>query len=345
MKISVALCTYNGNKYIKEQLESICNQTTKVDEIIISDDGSKDNTLEICHNILSLYGMNYKIVQNKESLKVMKNFQQAFSLCTGDVIFSCDQDDIWKLNKVETVVRCFKQYPKINMIATNATLIDRNGDIMNLSLHDSIDMPLNNEEEILNSLLKTFCITGATMAFRRKFQNDFFYLSNYWLHDGWLALIAALNNSLIYLDDELIEYRLHGNNECGVGDVDLLHHGSLEKLRKRKRTRVIKTAITKPFYFEDYANLRFRMYKEIRNQIDQNNWSILDDNITKLDQCINFWRTRTNLRNLKFKECLKKVHDMKRYNEYNRFCESKWFSIFDIYFWIIYKCFPRRNKK
>ena len=90
MKISVAMCTYNGDKYIEEQLNSIQKQTKKIDEIIICDDGSKDNTVEICERLLSKSNIEYKININKENLGFARNFYQAIRLCSGDIIFFCD---------------------------------------------------------------------------------------------------------------------------------------------------------------------------------------------------------------------------------------------------------------
>ena len=90
MKISVGICTYNGEKYIREQLESIINQSIKPDEIIISDDASEDNTIQIIESILSESDISYIINKNDVRQGLHSNFTKCFELCTGDVIFSCD---------------------------------------------------------------------------------------------------------------------------------------------------------------------------------------------------------------------------------------------------------------
>ncbi|NCC55043.1 MAG: glycosyltransferase [Erysipelotrichia bacterium] len=344
MKVSVALCTYNGEKYIKKQLESILQQTRSVDEIIVCDDGSCDHTLQIVKEELSNFSNVYKIIQNEKPLKVLRNFQKAFSLCTGDIIFSCDQDDIWRNDKVEKILNAFKANHHISMVATNASLIDAQGKKMNLSLKDSIGMNMQTSEQILASLLNTFCITGATMAFKKSFEEEHRYLSAYWLHDGWLALIASLNNELVYLDEELTKYRLHGNNECGVGDVDLLHHGTIEQLNKRKKKRVIKTALKCPFYFEDYAKMRKDMYEEIKMQVQSNHWQVQEDNMQQLDACIAFWQWRSNIRKMHLMECIHRIMEMKKNNDYDKYCESKHFALFDLYFYFVYKLIPRKHK-
>ena len=103
--ISVAVTTYNGEKYIEEQLQSICEQTLSVDEIIIVDDCSTDNTVDIVENfILRNEEKRIHLLVNKKNLGYTKNFYKAISMTHGDYIFLSDQDDIWKTNKVERMI-------------------------------------------------------------------------------------------------------------------------------------------------------------------------------------------------------------------------------------------------
>ena len=108
--ISVALCTYNGAQFIREQLNSILCQTTNVDEIVICDDGSSDDTLSIINSYCSKTDI-IRVYQNQDKLGVSKNFQKAIDLCHGDLIFLSDQDDIWQANKVQTFVDYFNKTP------------------------------------------------------------------------------------------------------------------------------------------------------------------------------------------------------------------------------------------
>ena len=107
MKLSVALCTYNGEKYIKEQLESILNQTVAIDEIIICDDRSNDKTTAIIEQFQAEYPDKISLHKNHANLGSTKNFEKSISICTGDYIFLSDQDDIWKANKVEKIIQYF----------------------------------------------------------------------------------------------------------------------------------------------------------------------------------------------------------------------------------------------
>ena len=346
MKISVALCTCNGEKYIQQQLESICNQTRKVDEIIICDDHSSDHTIDICKQILNQYDIFYQIKINNPSLRIMKNFQQCFSLCSGDIIFSCDQDDIWDERKVEIILNEFKNNPEIKMIATNAVLIDKNGEKMNLSLRESIGFHVNIRcKQVLPNLLKTYCITGATMAFYKDFEEEYFYLSKYWLHDGWLALAAALNDHLLYLDDFLTKYRLHGGNACGIGYDEILKKETVKKLERKKRNRLFKTVLICPYYYEDLAFEKYEMYKEVLDFFHKHNLTITQVDQVQLVNCINFWKQRTNIQNMNFVSLRNMIKYFKSINAYSKFSESEYFKYYDYYFWIVYHLLPRKRFK
>lgn len=345
LKISVAICTYNGEKYIEKQLKSIIEQIRKVDEIIISDDNSKDSTLLLCEEILKNSEINYKIIRNEKALGVMKNFQQCFSLCSGDIIFSCDQDDMWEPNKVEVIESYFQDQPEISLIASDATLIDATDKEMDLTLKQSLGFNVDENNPIFNNLLRTYCITGATMAFRKTFQQQYFHVSKYWLHDGYMALVAAMQDGLLYLNQKLTRYRLHGNNECGVGNVDLLMSGTTSQLHNARERGVIKTSLRSPFYFEDFAKERMEMYEEIKTQFEINGWDANAVHMIELTRCIEFWNERRNIRHMSRKECWSMIHRMKINNEYEKYSESPKYAFFDKYFWIVYKLIPRRSKK
>ena len=125
MKLSVALCTYNGELFLKQQLDSILQQELPVDEIVICDDGSTDNTI----NIIESYKQKYQYPrfickQNIKNKGVRKNFEYAISLCSGDIIFLSDQDDIWLNQKTKDIVNFFNENPKVNLVFTDAILID-----------------------------------------------------------------------------------------------------------------------------------------------------------------------------------------------------------------------------
>ena len=125
--VSVALCTYNGEKYITEQINSILEQSTPVDEIVICDDGSTDNTITIIEDIKQNCSTNIIINRNTQNLGVCANFELAISLCKGEVILLSDQDDIWNHDKVKTIVSWFDTHPQKTAVFTDAKLITEEG--------------------------------------------------------------------------------------------------------------------------------------------------------------------------------------------------------------------------
>ncbi len=226
MTTSVALCTYNGEKYIEEQLLSILNQSKPVDQIVVSDDNSTDNTINIVERIASKYtDFQWKIVCNKEKLGVCNNFAQALSLTNGDIIFLSDQDDIWFPIKVETIYNFFTNAPNTNVIFSNATII---GVDTKLSLFDTVGFTPKLQKQFDEGWAIEFFTyeahaTGATMALRSSILNGWNVSSkrnniyNSPLHDVQLIFKALETDSLGYITTPLTQYRIHTGNICGLG--------------------------------------------------------------------------------------------------------------------------------
>lgn len=221
MKISVAICTYNGEKFLKEQIDSILNQTQKVSEIIVCDDGSKDQTL----SILNKYDIEnpdlFKIYSNEINLRSVKNFEKAIGLCTGEIIFLSDQDDIWVENKVEKMIDYFKQNPKINALATNGYCINDKSKI--LEKYAIWDVPeFLREQNIDIDYFKLISYvgnlaTGASMAIRKQLVQDVipFPVVDGFHHDEWIAMITANTKSFELLNEKYFYYRIHDLQQVG----------------------------------------------------------------------------------------------------------------------------------
>ena len=222
--ISVALCTYNGERFIREQLESILNQTMKVDEIVVCDDGSNDNTLQIIEGFTGTTGTAIHIHRNVINLGPAKNFSKAINLCSGDIIFLSDQDDVWMPKKVATITNYFKQNPHISVVFTDGNLMDGEKNIG--SLWHSFGITNNAQKAIDDGFgIELFVCesraTGATMAVRNTFEplhtlNH--YQPSHFLHDEILSMLALYYNQLGYCSEKLINYRIHSNQECGLGE-------------------------------------------------------------------------------------------------------------------------------
>lgn len=201
-KISVCIATYNGEKYIKEQIESILFQTIQPNEIIISDDNSTDKTIEIIKKINSPL---IKIFRNKDK-GIIKNFENALLNSTGDYIFLCDQDDIWKNNKIEKVIENLKNY---DLVVHNAEIKEMN---TNLKVKKTLFEIYNSKSGIGRNFYKNSYV-GCCMAFNRKIlEKSIPFPEKIYMHDAWIGMISEVSSKIYFEKESLMEYRRHGNN-------------------------------------------------------------------------------------------------------------------------------------
>ena len=208
-KISVCIATYNGEKYIKEQLMSILPQLGVNDEIIISDDNSTDNTLNI---IKSINDNRIIIVTNKGKKGYTPNFENAIKNATGDFIFLSDQDDVWIPAKVQT---CMEYFKSVDFIVSDATIIDDKGNI----IYNSFFSIRNPYSTLLGNIFK-FGYLGCCMAFKRKIIKvalPFPKKHKLCTHDNWLFLVSKTYYNVKIVNEKLIKYRRHNNNISSGG--------------------------------------------------------------------------------------------------------------------------------
>ena len=222
MKISVAFIVYNGARYMRTQLDSIIAQPHKVDEIILCDDASSDNTKEILEEYKNEHPNLFFIHYNNKNLGPTKNIEKAIQACTSDIILLADQDDYWESNKVDTIVKWFEANPTMNGVFTNGSLINSNEILDNkYGLWDVMSFPhkaIKNGEDLklyINTVENS--VTGATLAIRNNlpFLKKPFPTINHLVHDRWLAINLAENNSLGILEEKLIRYRIHSDQTIG----------------------------------------------------------------------------------------------------------------------------------
>jgi glycosyltransferase involved in cell wall biosynthesis len=213
--LSVALCTYNGGKYIFEQLDSIAKQSLAVDEVVICDDVSTDNTIKLIQDYTITAPYNIQLFRNEINLGSTRNFEKALSLCNGDIIFLCDQDDVWLPHKVETIKNYIDNNPDKSVVFTNAFIVNEQLEIQN-DLWDYMEFNENAQEQwnkghsFEHLVEKSNCVTGATMALKKE-------MLNHWIHDGIIALKASINNEIGFINDKSVLYRQHSNQQLGVG--------------------------------------------------------------------------------------------------------------------------------
>lgn len=215
--ISVAMTTYNGEKYIREQLVSIIEQTMSVDEIIICDDRSTDETEKIIREINC---SKIRFVKNDKNLGYIENFYKAISLTHGDYIFLADQDDIWDRSKVETIVNLMNKEHCVAM-CSNFELIDSTGNLISDMANYQINPFLRKNKKdyaIFSTLRLSFgnVVQGCTYCFNRQVKEVYLSLkNNEVIHDYQIMLIGSCVGRVGFLNRPLIKYRIHSNNSVG----------------------------------------------------------------------------------------------------------------------------------
>lgn len=244
--ISVAMATYNGERFLRQQLDSILLQTCTNLEIIICDDKSTDTTYKILREY-ALHDSRIILFQNETNLGLVKNFEKALCLCTGDYIALADQDDIWFPEKIETLLNNIQDY---DLIHSDAMLIDENNTIFEKSF--SSYSHKNHSQSFLDYLFSNN-VTGCTALFKRSLLDGNIPLPrDVHVHDWWLAILAAKRNGVTYIHQPLIYYRQHNNNQ--IGATSAFHIPSYEIREKNllAHIRLLKT-IENYFLFDQFT--------------------------------------------------------------------------------------------
>lgn len=218
--VSVAMTTYNGEKYIRAQLESLRDQTLAPDEVVIFDDCSTDSTAELVRAFIADNGLtHWRFTVNSQNIGFVRNFYQTVDAASGDYIFLCDQDDEWKPDKIEGMVAVFKAHPYVQALCAGFEMIDGEGKKLPGSVglvrgHAGKDGLVRIEfEEVLWRNIAPGCTSAYTRACR-----DFFarYRTGLCPHDWELNLFGAALGGLYYYDAPLTGYRIHGANTIGL---------------------------------------------------------------------------------------------------------------------------------
>ena len=274
MKLSVALCTYNGSKFIEQQINSILNQTIKVDEIIVCDDKSTDATVLILKE-LQVANPCIVIIENEINLRSTKNFEKAIQRCSGDYIFLADQDDLWNTEKVAKTLAIFNENPTAEGVFSNADLIDDNGTrLSNKTIWDSVfffEKEMPKPIDFVDIIFKNGnIVTGATLCIKKEVKSFIFPFSEDNLHDEWIASLLAFRNTLYYSTENLISYRIHENQQVGMKNLD-----KMEKITRRKRVIL---GLDTPKSFQEYRFLLKKIFlkqKELVN-FQKYNFAFID---------------------------------------------------------------------
>ena len=218
--VSIALCTYNGNAFLREQLDSLVRQTRPPDEVIICDDASTDATVHTLYVFAANAPFPTRIFQNSVNLGYVRSFEKAVSYCAGDIIFLCDQDDVWINKKIEVLLGAFVN-PAVGAVFSDALVVDRQLAGPSYSFWHACNFLGERRRRFETGhafveLLKGNVVQGASLAFRSCLRRVVLPFSPNFSHNSWIALQIAAVSTLVPIDEKLIMHRQHGANAIGV---------------------------------------------------------------------------------------------------------------------------------
>ena len=223
--ISVAMCTYNGARFLSEQLESIANQIIPVDELVVCDDGSTDDTIQFLKTFSKKLPFPVFIHQNETNLGSTKNFEKCLSLCQGDIIFFSDQDDAWHPDKVKKQMAYFENHPEMDAVFSDAMIMDDDSKPSGRTIWEEIEFntALQNKwiaGQAHEILFTGFVVTGATLAIRKSALSRLTPFPTHvpdLIHDAYIAMVLSLEEKIGFISESLVSYRIHSSQQVGFG--------------------------------------------------------------------------------------------------------------------------------
>ncbi len=207
--VSIALCTYNGGKHLREQLDSLVSQSYPNLEIIIVDDCSSDDTPRILNDYEERFA-SISIFYNEHNLGYVKNFEHAITLCKGEYIALCDQDDIWSTDKIEIQINGIGDHA---LSYHSSLLIDEDGNTLGRDITSIFNLY---EGKSPHPFLFFNCVSGHSLVFHRRLLDDILPFHEKYFHDWWIALIATERGGIKLADGNLVKYRQHANSSTDI---------------------------------------------------------------------------------------------------------------------------------
>lgn len=225
LSISVAMCTFNGCRFLGAQLESIAAQSHPPNELIICDDGSSDHSGKIVEQFAGKVGFPVKFAVNQTNLGSTKNFEKAIGLCQSSLVVLADQDDIWYRHKLERIQQSFHNSPTVVAAFSDADLIDQDGNALHRRLWPTFgftpaEQKTFDQGNALSVLIRHPVVTGACMAFRRSLYTALAPIPENEIHDQWLSFLLAAMGRIGLIDEPLLQYRRHAHQQIGPGPAN-----------------------------------------------------------------------------------------------------------------------------
>jgi glycosyltransferase involved in cell wall biosynthesis len=230
--VSVALCTHNGERFVAEQVASILAQSVRPGEIVLSDDASTDATIATVERVVETWraahperSLDLTVLRNAVPLGVTSNFEQAIAATTGAYIALSDQDDVWHADRIERALAVFGD-PTVLLVHADARLVDAGGASLDDTLFSAYDVnpaviAAIHDGRAFEILARRTIVTGATTMVTRRLVELSSPFPAGWVHDEWLAIVAAALGGMDVIDEQLIDYRQHGGNEIGASTLSV----------------------------------------------------------------------------------------------------------------------------
>jgi len=220
LSVSVAMTTFNGEKYVSEQIRSILAQLEPKDELIIADDGSTDNTLQILEQFAT---EEHRVnLLRSNGIGIIKNYEKAISACTNDLIFLSDQDDVWTPDKVRVIKAYFEREENLTLIMSDLTVVNQALETVN----ESYMKMRNCSTGILKNIVKNGYV-GCALAFRSQLKEFVLpFPEGVPMHDQWLGILAEMFGKTKMVEEQLVLYRRYEDNVTSlISNTSVLQKG------------------------------------------------------------------------------------------------------------------------
>jgi glycosyltransferase involved in cell wall biosynthesis len=285
LRLCIAMCTFNGAAWVRQQLDSISAQSRRPDELLVCDDRSTDHTVQIVQDFAAAAPFPVRTHVNEQNLGLNENFANALTMSGGDIVFFSDQDDVWNPDKVARFEEQFESDPDVGLTFADARVVDSGLAPLGHSHWQSVDFSPELQDRVRNGaafdvLARHSFVAGATMAIRANLKSAILPLPPHWAFDAWTAMVAASLSKTRIIAEPLNDYRQHPGQALGGA-----RKGFWRRYVEAKRA-----------VDESYYTRAAEMAQSLRDRLLANHVPADDRRIAHLDQKIHFSRSRAAMR-------------------------------------------------
>jgi glycosyltransferase involved in cell wall biosynthesis len=277
--VSVAMCTFNGERFLREQLDSIAAQTLLPNELVICDDRSNDQTAAIVADFAQSAPFRVHFHRNDEQLGTVRNFERAIRLCTGTYVMLADQDDYWLPEKIAVLVTHLNEHPLLDVVFSDARLVDEKLEYLNRTIWEEVRFDPNTQRQWrqgqeLDVLIQGNRVTGCTMGFRRSFAVELMpfpldLVERDFIHDTWLALVAALTHRIDFVAQALVWYRQHSSQQIGASQKNAPPPTTWRDRLSRPHEQKLSPFAHRKAYYEGLLRMATRVLPETLPELEK----------------------------------------------------------------------------